>query len=397
MARPYATGESLRVGFLSAKNYFSTDAFSGTLLSMWEALRDRGLELIPLGHPTRSRRLFWLRRRLLRVGPLSVDDPQFEKHTRRLARFIERQLRTAPCDVIFAPVASVELWSLRTSLPIVYSSDATFHLIHESYGLSLTHESEVRGHEVERHAIATASRLVYPSEWAVRSAIDDYGATPEQIDIVPYGANLRAIPSREAVLAKRLEEPMRLLFVGREYARKGGAIVLQTCRELERRGFCADITMIGCEPPASERIPSNLTVIPNLDKRKPSERAMFDKLYEGAHALLFPTRADCSPITICESFAHGIPVISADVGGIRSMIEHGRNGFLIPKDDVDGKFYADSIKDLAQSQQRYSAIVHNARSSYEDRLNWKTWGESVEQSLRIALDTGDDSALGRQL
>lgn len=190
---------------------------------------------------------------------------------------------------------------------------------------------------------------------------------------------------------------MRLLFVGRDYTRKGGAIVLQTCRELERRGFSADVTMIGCNPPASERIPSNLTVIPNLDKNAPSERALFDKLFQGAHALLFPTRADCSPITICESLAHGMPVISADVGGIRSMIEHGRNGFLIPKQDADGKFYADAIQELAQSQERYSTIVHNARSSYEERLNWKSWGEKVEQSLSMALDTRGDSALSRQL
>jgi glycosyltransferase involved in cell wall biosynthesis len=251
---------------------------------------------------------------------------------------------------------------------------------------------QVRGHELEKRAIATASRLVYPSEWAARSAVDDYGAAPGHIDVVPYGANLHAIPARDAVLAKRLEEPMRLLFVGRDYARKGGAIVLQTCHELARRGFSADVTMIGCKPPASERIPANLTVIPSLDKKKASQRALLDKIYGEAHALLFPTRADCSPITICESFAYGMPVISADVGGIRSMIEHRRDGYLIPKDEVDGKFYADSIQELAQSQKRYSAIVHNARNSYEERLNWKAWGERVEQSLRTALDTGDDSA-----
>jgi glycosyltransferase involved in cell wall biosynthesis len=250
---------------------------------------------------------------------------------------------------------------------------------------------------VERHAIETASRLVYPSEWAARSAIDDYGASHERIDIVPYGPNLRTIPSREAVLAKRLVEPIRLLFVGRDYTRKGGAIVLQTCRELERRGFSADVTMIGCSPPDSERIPRNLTVIPNLDKSTPSERVLFDKLYQQAHALLFPTRADCSPISICEAMAYGMPVISTDVGGIRSMIEHGRNGFLIPKEDSDGEFYADAIQELAQSQQRYSSIVQNARSSYEDRLNWNSWGENVEQSLRMALDARGDSALSRQL
>jgi hypothetical protein len=87
---------------------------------MWEALRGRGLELIPLGHPSRSRRLFWLHRRLMRMGPLYLELPQLKQRARRFSRFIERQLRTTPCDIIFAPIAAMELWSLRTSVPIVY-------------------------------------------------------------------------------------------------------------------------------------------------------------------------------------------------------------------------------------------------------------------------------------
>ena len=45
--------------------------------------------------------------------------------------------------------------------------------------------------------------------------------------------------------------------------------------------------------------------------------------------MLFPTRADCTPIALCEAAAYGIPVVAADVGGISSIVTPN-TGRLMP-------------------------------------------------------------------
>lgn len=61
-------------------------------------------------------------------------------------------------------------------------------------------------------------------------------------------------------------------------------------------------------------------------------------LYNAATVFLNPSLADNAPISILESLASGVPVVTTDVGGIPYMVEHEKTALLVkPGDYVDMK------------------------------------------------------------
>jgi glycosyltransferase involved in cell wall biosynthesis len=303
----------------------------------------------------------------------------------RYARLIEARLRQQPYDVIFAAVASTEIACLRTRIPIVYLSDGTFALLHNYYPwlTNLSSVSVWEGHRVERSAIAKARILLYPTDWAARSAIHDYGAAPERTHVIPYGANLPEPPASEEIASRRQGAAIRLLFLGTDWERKGGPIAVDTLRALQKRNLRAELTICGCTPPDATPA-EGVRVIPFLDKRDEAQRRQFRQLLLDSDLLLVPTRADCSPIVFCEANAYGIPVVTTDTGGVSGLVRDGQNGLLLPL-SAGGDEYAERIHHLLGKEGRYEALSRASRAGFEQTLNWDVWGRRVARVLDTTL------------
>lgn len=57
-------------------------------------------------------------------------------------------------------------------------------------------------------------------------------------------------------------------------------------------------------------------------------------LYAQADLVLNPSTADNMPISILESLASGVPVVSTDAGGIPDLVQHERSALLVPVGDA---------------------------------------------------------------
>ncbi|BAQ59699.1 glycosyltransferase [Geminocystis sp. NIES-3708] len=367
----------IKVGFLSAHNYFDYNTSSGTPYRMYKALKNQNIEIINLGYPHKVS--FWekLKKRLLNPS-LSVHGNLSENivNWQNFGKLIEKQLRNKPCDIIFAPFASREVAFLETNIPIIYSSDITFKLLQNYYRSDFSANESKWREKIELDSINKSRRLVYPSQWAAQSAINDYQAPLSKISIVAYGANLDNPPKTEEVLQRRKSlSPCRLLFIGKDWQRKGGDIAVETLNILNSRGFNTSLTMVGSVPP-SPIDNDKLTIIPFLDKNSPTQRQKFNQLFWDCNLFIFPTRADCSPISICEANAFGLPVISSNVGGIPDIVTEGKNGYLI---DISAtpEDYANSIEQLIKNPHVYEELIINSRNEYETKLNWDKWAEQI--------------------
>ncbi len=61
------------------------------------------------------------------------------------------------------------------------------------------------------------------------------------------------------------------------------------------------------------------------------------------------------PITINEAFRNGIPVVTADFGGMAEAVQHGENGLLFPRGDVSG--LARALRRLSEDADLYDRLA----------------------------------------
>lgn len=305
---------------------------------------------------------------------------------RKFAKAADQKLAEHSFDVIVSPTSITEVSFLETDIPIVLVEDATFALLLNYYPqyTNLLKRTVRQLHTVTGRAIHKASALVYSSAWAAQSAIDDYHADPQNVHVVPMGANFDNAPPKDIIQQKKKSDRCRLLFVGVDWQRKGGEIAFETLLKLEEMGIQAELIICGCVPPdtfSHER----MRVIPFLNKNDEKQYKEFEQLYITSDFLLLPTRNECYGIVFCEANAFGLPAITTNTGGVSEVVRDGENGFVLPL-SAGGTEYAEVIAKIYRDDQRYAELVRSSRAAFDDRLNWDTWGVTVQHLIAQILE-----------
>jgi glycosyltransferase involved in cell wall biosynthesis len=197
--------------------------------------------------------------------------------------------------------------------------------------------------------------------------------------VVPFGLNLEAAPEpRLDVAAPARGEPLRLVFIGKDWARKGGEIALGALRWLRAQGADARLTVLGSRPPggAAEAGEPGLEVIPFLDKNRPRDAARFAGILGAAHLLVLPTRADCTPMVVAEANSFGVPALATDLGGLGTLVAAGETGRLIPP-AAGGAEWGRQVLEATADPAAYAALRRAAHARYRRRLTWEAWSDGV--------------------
>ena len=164
--------------------------------------------------------------------------------------------------------------------------------------------------ELEYRALRRCSLLIYSSDWAATSAISHYGIAKERVIVMPSGANFGAKNTRADVMCwieRRSQKNIRLLFVGKDWKRKGGDIAFETLRLLCASGYSATLDIVGCSPPPKVAAHSQVTPHGQLHITDREQHAMLSSLFTSAHFLIVPSRAEAFGMVFCEANAFGIP------------------------------------------------------------------------------------------
>lgn len=293
-----------------------------------------------------------------------------------------RRLRSLQPDVVFTP-GSLLAAKLRVASPVVFCADATFANVLDVYDSfsNCAPEFIAHGHALERDALSHCAAAIYPSEWAARSAIEDYGADPARVHVVPFGANVDAPDSAtvDGWIAARDLSVLRFLFVGREWERKGADTVLATCSRLHAAGYGISLDLVGInQPPVA--LPAWAHNHGLLDKRNPDQRARLQILYANSHFFFVPSQAENYGMAFCEAAAHGLPSLSTDVGGIPTIVRHGKTGYTLSP-QASSSEWAAMLTQTVENPEAYRAMARASRADYETRLNWDAFGARLHDIL----------------
>jgi len=113
------------------------------------------------------------------------------------------------------------------------------------------------------------------------------------------------------------------LFVGRLSPEKGVDTLLAAWK---RAGVLMPLKIVG-DGPLENEVADAIKGLEQVEwlGRQPRERVL--ALMRGASVLIFPSTCyENFPMTILEAFATGLPVIASNLGGMSSLIDHGRTG-----------------------------------------------------------------------
>jgi glycosyltransferase involved in cell wall biosynthesis len=306
-----------------------------------------------------------------------MREPAVLKH---LARRVEKHLRAVRPQAVFAP-SSVPLSFVDSKLPRIFATDQLFGDFVETYIRSPAQRFVRLGHAQEKCALEGAALATYPSRWAGDSAVSRYGADRKKVAVIPWGANLPSAISQEdvnAAIARRPLSRCNLVFLGRDWVRKGGDLLVGTVEELNRSGLPTRATVIGCQPPGL--LPQFFDIHPYLDKGRPEHFAILSSIMFGAHFLFLPSRAEAYGQAFCEAAAFGVPSIGSTVGGIPTIIQDGDTGFVRPL-ETDARQFAALIADTFCGKDRYARLARQARDDYRQRLNWDSFGDRLGDAI----------------
>lgn len=318
----------------------------------------------------------------------SLNRKLFKKHTsvefltayaRYFSKRLNQELKKRPVDLLFVSASPQLISFLKTDIPVIFMTDATFQQIqgYYPYFSHLAAYNVRQGIALDKKAFEKASYCMLASEWCRQSAIRDYGISSEKILVAPCGANLDSVPALSG-LNHPSSARCRLLFLGVEWDRKGGDIALDTFRQLQQKGFSPHLHIIGCVPPHDLTAEKNITVIPFLDKNKAEDFQQLEKIFQETDFLFLPTRAECAGVVFSEASAYGIPSITTDTGGVTTYVKEGINGFALPF-EAGGEVYAATIAAIITDTGRLLQLKQNARRYYEEQLNWTRWGQLFNQ------------------
>ena len=224
-------------------------------------------------------------------------------------------------DGVFMHTTTLALMSVGQwrKKPTVLSTDGTpSNKRHMRGAYGLREQSPLR--EQAKRAIngkvyGAAAGLVGWSNWVKASFVEDYGYRAEDIAVIPPGVDLG-----EFAAGDRSHELPRILFVGGDFERKGGLLLLEVFRQ-RLRGR-AELVLVTRDPVAPE---PGVQVHHNVKANSPALR----ELYATSDIFVLPTYADCFSMVCIEALAASLPVVSTKVGGIPDIVTDGQTGYVL--------------------------------------------------------------------
>jgi glycosyltransferase involved in cell wall biosynthesis len=255
-------------------------------------------------------------------------------------------------------------------IPTVLSLDATpinYDELASWYGDRVSGATVERAKRwVHKSVMRRAARFTVWSQWAASSLTRDYDVESRKITVIHPGTVLANFSSQQR--AARRPGPLRLLFVGGDFARKGGDLLVRVCRE----HFAGRVELHLVTSPQQGLQGENVFLYSGLRPYSPELLAR----YADADVFVLPTRADCLAVVLGEAMAASLPIITTRVGAHAEAVEDTRSGFLIDVDD-DGAL-RDRLESLVREPELARRLGRRSREIGEARF------DMIKNANRIA-------------
>ena len=376
------SNSSLHFAFVAEGDANTTDCWSGSAVSLVNELRAMGHRVDVIDVEVRGIARYLTALVSLRPSRESwrqqfiLGDAAFRLRS-AVARSVVKKQLDPKADIVIQLGASFDLGDFRhTGLHILLADGnaAMARLAGEFSDISLLPPTtQQRLIDRENAVYGRVDRFWTMSGYLARSFVNDFGVPPERVHVVYAGANRSQLEK----LPPRMEYPVspKILFVGRQYRRKGLGLLIAAFERTRKRYPSAELHVVGA--PVSSAAGDGVTMHGSLDPNDPAQSSRLLQLYREASIFCLPSRYEPFGIAFVEAMLASIPCIGVRNWAMPEIIEDGTTGILVPDGDVDA--IADALNRLISAP---SLALQFGLAGRQRALSLFTWTRVAESILK---------------
>ena len=202
--------------------------------------------------------------------------------------------------------------------------------------------------------------------------------TKKPMKVLGYG-NVRGVDMtrfsrRPEVLSKAKaflkESTFTYIFVGRLVRDKGINELVEAFEQLQSKYPNIRLLLVGeyesSLDPLKQETLDKIKSTPAIEAVGPQYGDDLLAYYAASDCFVFPSYREGFPNTVLEAGAMGLPSIVTDINGSREIIEHGKNGVIIPSKDVNALYQV--MEQMLLDKQNTLSMAENARAIIAERF-----------------------------
>lgn len=307
-----------RVEILSVMKHRKTTQFRLNPKVVLTPLVDKRLGVLEPGRSFRDR-IPWLRPAPTTPG-VEVPDQEARKHvfTRVVENAVIRALRDCTADVLVSTRPALNLLAARYARP-------------STIRVGQVHQQLKPRHTALRKAIIED----YPRLDAVVTLTE--GDRAEYARMLDHRVRVLRVPNPVASLDAVLADPDAKVVVaaGRLTRAKGFDLLIPAFERVVAKDPDWRLRIFGAGPLEAElaALIDDCGLSENV--RLMGRTGKLDEELAKASIFALSSRSEGLPMVILEAFTHGLPVVSCNYPGAEEIVSDGRDGIVVPVEDVD--------------------------------------------------------------
>jgi alpha-maltose-1-phosphate synthase len=267
-------------------------------------------------------------------------------------------------------------------IPYVLCCDSNISVAQQGHSTGFSDTAALTSADVKaiwrrEAAVYRGAAAVFPlSERLRRSFIDDFGIPSDRVTAIYGGPNMDLQSIQATARHRHQGAPPTILFVGRQFHRKGGDVLVESFRRV--RLTIPDARLVIAGQPAGSIHGPGITCLGDLDKNSADGWAALAAAYTSADVFALPTRFEPFGIAFVEAMHFGLPCIGPRAWAVPEIIADGETGWTVPVDDVEalaGKLEV-LLTDRAAAAAMGAAGRDRARRLF-------TWPRVIERMLEV--------------
>lgn len=217
----------------------------------------------------------------------------------------------------------------------------------------------------QREVYSNCKGVFTMSYWLREHLINYTGLSPEKVHYIGAGINL---DTNRITNEKRYGN--KILFVGRDFYRKGGDLVVKAFQKLKDEMPNAELYIAGpkSEPEEIHHKPEGITFLGDISYNELSN--YFNK----CDIFCMPSRFEPFGLVYIEALVYGMPCIVNNDFAMKEVVKDGVNGYLISNEDIDD--LKEKMKLLLNDETIKKNVINN-RENYIKEYSWDTVADRV--------------------